>query len=105
LWLDGEPLLGNPSTRVLLKDSKIHTLRAEAEGYHAATAEFTSGNESVVELKLEKPEPVVPPARPTRPATRRFATAPQPSPAHVAKCAQPFFIDNDGIKKLRPACL
>jgi hypothetical protein len=105
LWLDGEPLLGNPSTRVLRKDSKIHTLRAETEGYHAATAEFTSGNESVVELKLEKLEPVVPPAPPTPRTTRRFATAPKPSPAPVANCAQPFFIDKDGIKKLRPACL
>jgi serine/threonine-protein kinase len=103
LSLDGELLVGNPSTRVLRKDSKIHILRAEAEGYHAATAEFTSANESVVELKLEKLEPVVQQAPR---ATRRLTTNRKPSPASTAvNCAQPFFIDKDGIKKLRPACL
>ena len=62
LSLDGVPLPGNPSTRVLPKDSKIHVLRADADGYHAATAEFTTANESSVELKLEKLEPAVLPA-------------------------------------------
>lgn len=102
LSLDGEPLVGNPSTRVLPKDGKLHVLRAEAAGYHAATAEFTSTNDSLVELKLEKLEPV--PVQPPRVA--RPTTTPKPSRPPVAtNCAQPFFIDKDGIKKLRPACL
>jgi len=105
LFLDGQPLYGNPSTRMLPKDGKIHTLRAESDGYHLGTAEFTVAKDDSVELRLEKLEtpasasPVASDVRP-RAAVRKLKLAPP-----TDNCAQPFFIDQDGIKKLRPACL
>jgi eukaryotic-like serine/threonine-protein kinase len=105
LFLDGEALVGNPSSRVLARDGKIHVLRAESGGYQTATAEFTVTKDDAVELHLEKLETgatgQTPPSavRHTVKATRIKSAAP------AANCAQPFFIDSDGIKKLRPACL
>ena len=105
LFLDGEPLFGNPSSRMLPKDSKLHVLRAESDGYHPATAEFTVAKDDSVELRLEKLEPAVN-APSAASVARHAATLPKPKLApHIASCAQPFFIDKDGIKKLRPACL
>jgi serine/threonine-protein kinase len=105
LFLDGEPLTGNPATRILANDGKIHTLRAESEGYYAATAEFTVPKDEGVELRLEKLETKVK-AAPAASAVRQTVLAPRPKLAPpAANCAQPFFIDKDGIKKLRPACL
>jgi hypothetical protein len=105
LFLDEEPLFGNPSSRMLPKDSKLHVLRAESDGYHPATAEFTVAKDDSVELRLEKLEPAVN-APPAASVARHAATLRKPKLApHIASCAQPFFIDKDGIKKLRPACL
>ncbi|MEP7049085.1 MAG: serine/threonine-protein kinase [Pseudomonadota bacterium] len=105
LFLDGEPLSGNPSTHILPNDGKIHVLRAESAGYHPATAEFTVPKDDGVELRLEKLEKTAP-APPAPTAARRMAVGARPKLAPPApNCAQPFFIDKDGIKKLRPACL
>jgi len=107
LFLDGERLAGNPSTRVLPKDGKIHVLRAESDGYQNATAEFTVGKDDAVELRLEKlqarPSAEAPPSAPVR--TVKASKPRTAAPASAPNCAQPFFIDTDGIKKLRPACL
>jgi serine/threonine-protein kinase len=106
LYLDGERLAGNPSTRVLPKDGKIHVLRAESDGYQNATAEFTVGKDDAVELRLEKlqsrPTVEAPPSAPVRTLK---ASKPKTAAPAAPNCAQPFFIDSDGIKKLRPACL
>ncbi len=105
LFLDGEPLFGNPSSRMLPQDGALHVLRAESDGYHPATAEFTVAKDDSVELRLEKLEPA-PKAPPAASAAPQAVSRPKPKPApRVANCAQPFFIDKDGIKKLRPACL
>jgi len=107
LFLDGARLAGNPSTRVLPKDGKIHVLRAESDGYQDATAEFTVGKDDAVELRLEKllsrSTGDAPPSASAR--TLKASKPKTAAPASAPNCAQPFFIDSDGIKKLRPACL
>jgi len=106
LFLDGEALMGNPSFQMLPVDGKRHLLRAESEGFDTATAEFAATRDDVVELRLEK---LAAPSRPGRrlaspPTKAPAATAPVKSAAPAANCAQPFFIDADGIKKIRPGC-
>jgi hypothetical protein len=105
LFLDGERLVGNPSSRMLPKDLKIHVLRAESDGYQKATAEFTVTKGDTIELHLEKLE--APPKGQPSVSNPRHAVKASKSKlaASAANCAQPFFIDSDGIKKLRPACL
>ncbi|MEO8901630.1 MAG: serine/threonine-protein kinase, partial [Polyangiaceae bacterium] len=105
LFLDNEALFGNPATRVLPKDGKIHVLRAVSDGYHPATAEFTVPKDDGVELRLEKLE-ADPKASPAPTAARQPVTRRRPKQAPpAANCAQPFFMDKDGIKKLRRECL
>jgi serine/threonine protein kinase len=104
LFLDGERLVGNPSSRLLPKDGKIHVLGAESDGYQKATAQFTVTKDDAVELHLEKLETEA--KTPPPPSVVRRTVKPARSKsAPAANCAQPFFIDTDGIKKLRPACL
>jgi serine/threonine-protein kinase len=102
LYLDGEPMPGNPALRVLPSDAKVHQLRAELAGYQTASAEFTAMRDDVVELRLDALKATAgansAPARRSLPATRK------PNPAKPS-CAQPFFVDSDGIKKVRPECL
>ncbi len=107
LFLDGEPLAGNPSFQVFPVDGKSHLLRAEAEGHNTATGEFAATRDDTFELRLEKAASA--PVRPRAAAQRAVAAPPLPKapsakPAAQANCAQPFFIDTDGIKKIRPGC-
>jgi len=112
LSLDGTWLPGNPSSLLLPKDDKIHVLRAELTGYQNASAEFAVTTDNTVELHLDKLQPAAPVASaPSRgsashsPAHGASATRSRPSSPAAANCSQPFFIDSDGIKKIRPACL
>jgi serine/threonine-protein kinase len=103
VYLDGELVDGNPALRVLPSDGKVHELRAELAGYQTASAQFTATRDDVVELRLD----------PLKAATSATATAPSRTTRPVAKkvtatkpnCAQPFFVDSDGIKKVKPGCL
>lgn len=103
LYLDGELVAGNPASRMLPADRRVHQLRAELNGYQASSAEFLATRDEVVELRLAALEatPAVKTQAKTQPA-RQVARKPG-----VAKsnCAQPFFVDSDGIKKIRPGCL
>jgi serine/threonine-protein kinase len=107
LFLDGQSLVGNPTLRVMPADGKLHELRAELEGHQTASAEFSAQRNAVVELTLMPLPPPPAPAkaaqRPMSPA-RKIATVKKSRPA-TARCAQPFFVDTDGIKKVRPGCL
>jgi eukaryotic-like serine/threonine-protein kinase len=107
LYLDDEPLAGNPALRVLPSDGKVHQLRAELAGHQTASAEFTATRDDVVELELDalktssssslaRQRSARPPSKKTT-ATKMTATKPS--------CAQPFFVDVDGIKKVKPGCL
>jgi serine/threonine-protein kinase len=103
LYLDGELVAENPALRVLPSDGRVHLLRAELAGYQAASAEFTATRDDRVELSLEALKTAVSAssisrARPPRPATKG-ASLGKPN------CAQPFFVDSDGIKKIKRDCL
>jgi len=119
LFIDGEPLGGNPSSQLLAVDGKVHLLRAEAEGYQPATAEFSPTHDDAVELRLEKSDSNssnnsnnnsnksshVGSSHHASAAAKVAATAAAAKSASLpAACAQPFFIDTDGIKKIRPGC-
>jgi serine/threonine-protein kinase len=119
IFLDDEELPSNPATKLLDVDGKVHRLRAEAPGYLATSAEFAAERDDAIALELQKVPPAEPVAavtsaapaarlRRTRPVAAR-APAPEPeAPARSAKpaaCARPFFVDSDGIKKVRPECL
>jgi hypothetical protein len=103
LYLDGELVAGNPALRVLPSDGRVHQLRAELAGYQTASAEFTATRDDRVELSLEAlktaaSSAVTSRARPLRPATKGSSRS-------KPNCAQPFFIDADGIKKIKRDCL
>ena len=129
LFLDDEPLPSNPTSKVLKVDGAIHRLRATADGYNAATAEFTASRDTTLDLDLTpvatavvtnvdddqtsskgrtrgivrgvgRVRPVAPGVAPIETAT----AAPAPTPK-VTNCESPFFVDKDGIKKMRPECL
>jgi serine/threonine protein kinase len=120
IFLDDEELPTNPTSKLLDVDGKVHRLRAEAPGYFGTTSEFTAERDDAIALELKKvpsaePALAVSSAAPrsqlrrTRPVVVR-AAAPEPEapPARSAKpatCARPFFVDSDGIKKVRPECL
>lgn len=107
LILDGERLDANPATRRLAIDGSEHQLRAEAEGYRASVRSFVAARDEVIDIRLEKLAPVGQPDRVPRDTTHKPAAAPKPStkPRPAVDCAQPFFVDSDGIKKIRLACL
>src|SRR6185369_8630084 len=50
LFLDGEALPSNPTTKLLLVDGKAHVLRAEAAGFTEATTEFSPTRDATVKL-------------------------------------------------------
>jgi hypothetical protein len=130
LFLDDDPLPSNPTSKVLKIDGRIHRLRATADGFNAATAEFTATRDTTINLDLT---PTATPAMtisndddgknrgrgfvrggvgrvrpgvPGTPATTpEAAPAPPPPTPKVANCDSPFFVDKDGIKKMRPECL
>jgi len=106
LFLDDEPLQGNPATRVLPKDSAVHRVRAELAGHRTASAEFVSTSDQVLDLKLEEvsmEQKNVKTSSTSRPRPKAFAGTPVTRKSNV--CAEPFYVDVDGIKKIKPACL
>jgi serine/threonine-protein kinase len=134
LYLDGDLLPSNPTSKVMRIDDTVHRFRAEADGFNTATSEFTSRHDTKLELSLT---PAATPSlgatvvdddgpsstgrgrtrsvgrstvrtRPTgeSPATPTTAAPATPTAApHAANCDAPFFVDKDGIKKMRPECL
>lgn len=103
LYLDDEPVAGNPASRMLPSDGKVHQLRAELGGYQSSSAEFMATRDDVIELRLEA-------LKATSASKGTAAPHPARSVAHKpgatkSGCAQPFFVDSDGIKKVRPGCL
>jgi serine/threonine-protein kinase len=122
LFLDDEPLPSNPTSKVLHIDGTIHRLRANADGFNSATAEFTVTRDTSLSLALteaaapasdaegatttSKGKPRFYPRGVVRPrASTEGAAAPAPA-SKPSNCEDsPFFVDKDGIKKMRPECL
>jgi hypothetical protein len=118
LYLDGAELPPGTAAKVLPADGSTHALRAEAEGHAPRSLEFTATGDLTVDLSLTplskaaaaapEPKSASPRGVPrSRPVARPTAPAPVNSPAvTVAKpdCSSPFFLDSDGIKRVRPEC-
>jgi eukaryotic-like serine/threonine-protein kinase len=113
LYLDGEALPANPTTRLLPADGKTHVLRAEAPGFSDASTEFEPTRDTALELTLAplarvsepsgtSPRRVVRGGRPAAPVGKPTASVAQPSPK--PDCESPFFLDKDGIRRVRPEC-
>ena len=117
LFLDDRELPSNPASEVLPIDGKLHHVRAEAEGFVSESVELSPTRDDSIVLTL-KPAPAsakrvvsrravvtgkqaAPVASGKQVATASSAPAVQKKPA----CDQPFFLDSDGIKKIRPECL
>jgi hypothetical protein len=100
-------------------------LRGEADGHSLATAEFTVTRDASVELTLN-PLPAALPEASARTASTKdrpvvrgvqkrprleespptSETTPTAPPAKAPpNCDAPFFVDKDGIKRVRPECL
>jgi serine/threonine-protein kinase len=130
LFLDDEPLPSNPTSKVLHVDSTVHRLRATADGFNSATAEFTVTRDTTLNLALTQAAVPAAPGtadeedgssakgrtrvvvrnyggrvRPGPATSAEVAPAPAPTPKQAANCDAPFFVDKDGIKKMRPECL
>jgi len=132
LFLDGEALPTNPSTKLLTVDGKAHVLRAEAPGFANASTEFSPSQDTTVELLLSSlgtAERTEHPARSTgtgsghyvgrvgrpvagaaAPPTAPPVTTPTVAPpsavtaAPKPNCDSPIFLDKDGIRRVRPEC-
>jgi hypothetical protein len=118
LFLDDQKLPSNPTSKVLPVDGKVYKLRASAPGYTETVSEFSPTRDDAVELALQKAAPEHAPSSepqktrgkvrwtPPPPAAAPPAPAASPvKPSKPASCAQPFYVDADGIKKARPECL
>jgi serine/threonine protein kinase len=119
LFLDGTELPPGTASKVLPADGSTHSLRAEAKGHAPRSLEFSANGDLTVDISLTpiaqapatadaKTGPVRAPVRGGRPIVARPVTtaAPAASPAAPPKadCSSPFFLDADGIKRVRPEC-
>ena len=121
LFLDGVPLPSNPTTKLMAVDGSTHVLRAEAPGFSEATREFSATSDETLELSLLPDEDehetksksggaavhrrggVRAPVATAPPSAPVTAAAP-PATAAKPDCESPFFLDKDGIRRIRPEC-
>jgi eukaryotic-like serine/threonine-protein kinase len=115
LKLDGIEI-SNPHIVSNLKDNSSHTLRVEAPGYLPETRSIVCDHSQKIEVSLVAipKEPMLkspprasessplPSAVP--PATTTKKAKPPPVVPRKPNCDHPFFIDERGIKTLRPEC-
>jgi serine/threonine-protein kinase len=121
LFLDDQELPSNPASKLLPIDGSKHRLRAEAEGFLPEVVELSPTQDDSIVLAL-KPAPassssgaprrfvggrkyVPPPAKMPPPTGNPVPSARPPDAPKKSPCEQPFFLDSDGIKKIRPECL
>jgi serine/threonine-protein kinase len=108
IFVDGKPIDGNPYVGTFPRDGSHHTVRAEAPGYVAATADVVLDSDVKLMLPLS---PVKGPAlRPASPrasssAAAPVATASAAPPPPNTDCTPPFYFDAQGIKRLKPECI
>jgi hypothetical protein len=105
LFLDDKELGVSPFQGTMRRDNAKHLLRVEASGHLSKTVDVSLDRASTVEVVLVKAAEHEPgPHRTTVPGPR-----PKPPPTTGAvrpgNCGQPFFLDDQGIKHMRPECL
>jgi serine/threonine-protein kinase len=110
LVLDGAPLDGNPVTKVLPKGGS-HRVSASADGYEPMTREFHADANGALRLTLQsvQPAPSVS-VRGSKGPPRRGAPSPAtsavpPRSASSDPCEQPFYVNVEGRKAIRPECM
>jgi len=116
LYLNDELLPSNPTSKVLPINGTVYRLRAEASGYATGVEEFSPTRDGDVEITLQKLSGSAADKLHPRAGVRTSGRVVTPTPAASApkpvvsaapqkpNCTQPFFVDTDGIKKLRPDC-
>ncbi len=116
LFLDDEPLDGNPFHGNRPRDAERHVLRVDAPGYRSRTipVELTGPVDTRIDLEplsvaVSARTPVAVHPLPVRAAPAVVSTSPAPpsqsqSPS-ARSCSPPFTIDDNGIKTFKPECL
>jgi serine/threonine-protein kinase len=129
LFLDGEALTSNPATKLVLANGAAHVLRAKAPGFAESTREFSPTKDMLLELALvpleregkaaapaasdtpsgsrRAPQSFRAPVAPIRPPVASGPSPGAPTAAPAApkpNCDSPFFLDKDGIRRVRPEC-
>jgi hypothetical protein len=112
LIVDGSLLAGERLEMTLVNDGKLHDLRAEADGYEPLTRKFEASSSTTLEISLTRKkgathqasQHVAHTSKATAPAATQAQASP-PSPPKTPACDNPFFVDADGIKRVRPGCM
>ena len=112
LIVDGSLLAGERMELTLVNDGKLHELRAEAEGYEPLTRKFEASSSTTLEISLTRKKDaahraslhVAHASKATAPAVSQAQASPPPPPK-TNTCDNPFFVDADGIKRVRPGCM
>ncbi|MGH7436260.1 MAG: serine/threonine protein kinase, partial [Polyangiaceae bacterium] len=109
LRLDGTELTSNPYEGIHARDSAAHELLCEAPGYMPQRVQIRLDRDVNVTIALERERLRTmknqAPSRPALPVAGATSAA-APAPPPVARdCAQPYYFDSEGIKKIRAECL
>ena len=113
LIVDGSLLAGERMEMTLVNDGKLHDLRAEADGYEPLTRTFEASISTTLEINLTRKKGASHRAslhvahaasKATAPAVTQAQALPPPPPK-TNTCDNPFFVDADGIKRVRPGCM
>jgi serine/threonine-protein kinase len=101
LYLDGTLLPSNPYVAEMPMDSAQHQLRVEAAGHDAKTVAvyFTQQVDLALTLEEQKPRWRAP-ARKAPEPTKSAAPVVEKKP----NCDQPFYVDANGIRRVRSEC-
>jgi hypothetical protein len=107
LFVDGRALTGGVTSHTFTADASMHLFRAEAAGYQPFERELGLSHDQIVDVSLSR---II--DRSTKAATAGRSPAPRApgKPASVptsAKpdCEDPFVVDANRIKRMRPECL
>jgi serine/threonine-protein kinase len=102
LYVDDQPVAGNPYRASVPRSSAGHTVRAEADGYLSASRPISLERDQDIVLVLQRAEQADS-GSPAAPPKKRPAAAAKP-PSQKDLCDPPYIVQ-DGIKKFKPGCL
>jgi serine/threonine-protein kinase len=99
IYVDDQRMSENPYLSDRTRDTAPHRVRAEATGYVPVHREVRLDRDLDLQLVLA-PAPAG-----STPAPRRPRRGPDRTEGSKPNCAQPYTLDDQGIKKYRPECL
>jgi eukaryotic-like serine/threonine-protein kinase len=113
LIVDGSLLAGERMEMTMVKDGKLHDLRADADGYEPLTRKFEASSSTTLDISLTRKkgaahralQHVAHASKVTAPAATVAQASPPPPLPKTNTCDNPFFVDADGIKRVRPGCM